>query len=631
MYRFLKSAQELHTKTLSFYAQLIDHCLSVKSLDFTKHIHAELIKVGFNRHVFLGNRCVDLYAKIGSTADALQAFDDIAHKNIVSWNICLRVLVKSGSVESARNLFDKIPERDTVTWNTMMSGYTSNGLVGYALEIFMDMRNASLRPDEFTFSILASFVMNAYHGKEIHGGMMRSGINLVNVVVGNSVIDMYGRLGLVDYAFRVFKTMEEVGVISWNSLIWGCCKSGNEKLALDQFFLMISTGFSPDEFTISTVTTICTNLRDLDRGKQVFAFCFKVGFLSNTIVCSAAIDMFSKCNRLEDSIRVFEDINIWDSIVCNSMISSYARHGLVEDALQLFVCMLRIDLRPTEFTLSSAASSASSLLPAEQGSQFHSLVVKLGMESDRVVASSLVEMYTKFGLIDTSIRIFAEINVKDLISWNTMILGLIQNGRVAETLQLFKELLERGPAPDEITLLGVLLACSYGGFVDEGIGIFSSMEKRYGVRARDDHYQCIIEMMCRVGKLKEAMDIIEAMPHEPSPSIWELILHSNGADGKLELTEKAAERLIMYEPWSPLPYMVLAQAYEMRGRWESMIRVKRAMKENGARKVIGSSWIGIRNHVVVFKANHIPNYEEIEFYEILRLLILEMGLDGSSH
>ncbi|CAL5348506.1 unnamed protein product [Camellia sinensis] len=631
MYPFLSKAHGLHTKSLSFYSNLIDHCLSLKSSDFSKFIHAHLIKVGFNRHTFLGNRCIDMYSKVGTLSDALQAFDDIANKNIISWNICLRVFVKSCNLEGARNMFDKMPERDVVSWNSLISGYASNGYFDNALELFKGMQNDGMRPNEFTFSILVSYVTSAYRGKQIHGIMIRSGVNLSNVV-GNSLIGMYGTLGVVDYAFGVFLTMEEVDVITWNSLISGCYKSGHGEFALKHFCLMVSVGYAPDEFTISTVITVCNTLRDLEKGKQIFAFCIKVGFLSNSIVSSAAIDLFSKCNRLEDSIQLFEEINLWDSVVCNSMISSYARHGgFGEDALRFFVLTLRDSLRPTEFTISSVLSSASSLLPAEQGSQLHSLVVKLGMESDAVVASSLVEMYAKFGLIDTSMKIFAQINLKDLITWNTIILGLVQNGREAETLELFKALLKRGPPPDRITLTGVLLACNYGGLVDEGLRVFSSMEKAYGVIPRDEHYLCIVDMMSRAGKLKEAMDIIGTMPHQPSSLIWESILRGCGADGDFKLTERVAEWLIEYDPQSSLPYLVLARSYEMRGRWESMVRVKNAMKESNVKKMIGCCLIGIRNHVFVFKENHILHYEDKNIYLILRLLNCEMGIEGSVH
>ncbi|KAI9200309.1 hypothetical protein LWI28_005756 [Acer negundo] len=277
-----------------------------------------------------------------------------------------------------------MPERDVVSWNSMIWVYVSSGCFNYAFETFIEMQIAGVRPSGFTFSILLSNVPSACYGKQIHGSMIHSGVCLSNVVLGNSLIDMYGRLGFVGYTFAVFSNMKELDIISWNSLISGILKSGYEEYALDQFRLMRSSGYSPDDYTVSTIITACSNLRNLGKGKKIFALCVKVGFVSNSIVLSASIDLFSKCNILEYSIRLFEEVDRFDSTVIDSMISTYGRHVFEEDALQLFVLTLRDNFKPNEFTLSSILSSISTL-PLEQGCQIHSLAIKLGFSPKKLL------------------------------------------------------------------------------------------------------------------------------------------------------------------------------------------------------------------------------------------------------
>lgn len=628
MYSFLKQVQGPQRTSLSYYSGLIDHCLALKSLIFTKTMHAQLIKVGFDSHTFLGNRCLDLYSQFGTVNDALKVFDGIVEKNSISWNICLKGLFRHGHIERARCLFEEMPVRDVVSWNTMISSYASCGVVDYALGVFMEMQNAGLRPNAFTLSILMSLVSCAHHGKQIHGCMIRTSLNFRNVVLGNSLIDMYGKFGLVDYAFGVFLTMDVLDIISWNSLIYACHRSGYSELALDQFHLMRANEHSLDHFTISTLISVCSNLQDLEKGKQIFAFCIKFGFIYNSIVSSAVIDLFSRCNRLEDSVKLFEELDCWDSALCNSMISSYAQHGFGEDALRLFVLTLRENIRSTEFTLSTMLSTVPNFLLSEQGSQIHSLVVKFGFESEEVVSNSLVNMYANVGLIYYAMKIFADMGVRDLISWNTMILGLTKNGRVIEALDVFKELVGVGPPPDRITLAGVLLACNYGNFVDDGMIIFSSMEKEYGVIPGDEHYACILELLSRAGKFKEAMDVIDAMPYEPSSVIWGSILRSCVIHGELKLTERVAERMMALGQQSSLPYLVLARVYEMTGRWESMVRVRKSMKHKVVKKATGCSWIGVQNRVYMFKSDQLQHHGGKDIYLVLRLLIWEMENKG---
>lgn len=626
MYQYLKLGQGPHT-SLSCFSILLDYCLSEKSLKFNRIIHAQLIQLGFNTYTYLGNRCLDLYSELGVVNDALKVFDDISYKNSTSWNICLKGLLKSGHLEKASLLFDEMPVRDVVSWNTVISGYASHGFGNHAFELFLGMQDAGMTPSVFTFSIVMSLVSSARQGKQIHGRMISSGMDFSNVVLGNSLINMYGKFGLVDYSFAVILTMKQWDIISWNSLIWACHRAGHQELALEQFYHMRSIELLPDQFTCSTLISVCSDMQDLEKGKQILAFCFKVGFVYNSIVSSAAIDLFSKCNRLEDSVRLFREQNQWDSALCNSMISSYARHGFGEDALGLFVLTLRKNLRPTEYMFSCLLSCFAGLLPVELGNQIHSMVLKLSFESDTVVANSLVEMYAKFGFIYDALKIFNEIR-RDLISWNTMMTGLTYNGKASVTMDLFKELIREGTSPDRITLAAVLLACNYGNLVDEGIKILSSMEKEFGVEPGEEHYAYVVDLLSRAGRLREAIDIIETMPHRTTSLIWRSILSARAIHENLRVTERVATKIMETEPQSTLPYLVLAQAYQTRGRWESIVRVRKAVEQKGAKELIGCSWIGIRNYVYSFEANQLQHYGGKDLYLVLKLLDWEMETEG---
>lgn len=621
MYPLVKQFHNFH-RTLTFYSYLVDHCLSSVSLNLTKIVHAQLIKVGFNNHTFLGNRCLELYTQFQCIGDILKAFDDIPRKNNISWNICLKGLLNCGHNEMAHSLFQKMPERDVVSWNSIISWHASHRHSDSVWGIFREMLSVGVKPSGYTYSILVSMVFNALHGKELHGSLIRSGLIRSSVVLGNSLIDMYGKLATIDYAFGVFFMMEQLDVITWNSLIMGCCKAGYGELAFSQFSLMRSLGYSPDEFTCSSVITCCTNLRNLDKGRQIFALCFKAGFLGNSIISSAIIDLFSKCNKLKYSVQLFKEVERWDSTVCNSMISSYSWHGIAENALHILVLTLRENIRPTEFTLSCVLTSLCGI-SVEQGTQIHALVVKLGFGLDDIVASSLLYMYTKFGLINYATKIFASMVQRDLISWNTMIVGLTHNGRLVEAIDTFKELHRSGPPPDRISLAGVLLACSYGCFVDEGRAILSEMEEHYGVTPCSEHYISVIGLLCRAGRLNEVMEILERMPYEPNSLVWKLLLHACVVHGDVKLAEIVATRLMELEPQLSLPYLVLAQIYEMRSQWEDSVRMRETMKRNTPRKVTGCSWIGIKNSVYTFMSDELQHHTGKEIYSILRLLTCE--------
>ncbi|CAA7024451.1 unnamed protein product [Microthlaspi erraticum] len=420
MFSLLRRAHGRCMPSSSYFLRLVDRSLLSKCPTLATNVHAQLVKVGLLPNTFWGNRCLQLYFKSGAVVDAFKLFDEIYDRNTISWNLCLKGLIKNGYLDHALDLFDEMPERDIVSWNTMISGFASCGFPESAIRAFLDMQSFVIRPTSFTFSILASLVTCVRHGEQVHGNVICSGVSLSDSVVWNSVTDMYRRLGVYDYALSVFLAMEDRDVISWNTLILCCSDFGNKEVALDQFRLMMELGNQPDEYTFSIVVSICSGLRDLCKGKQAIALCIKMGFLSNTIVSGAAIDMFSKCNRLEDSVKVFQQLGKWDSVLCNSLVASYSWHGFGEDALSFFIIFMRQSVRPDEFAFSSVLSSMNVVM-LDQGGQVHSLAIKLGFDQDTAVATSLMEMYFKTGLVDSAMGVFDTTDEKDLIFWNTVI------------------------------------------------------------------------------------------------------------------------------------------------------------------------------------------------------------------
>jgi pentatricopeptide repeat protein len=90
--------------------------------------------------------------------------------------------------------------------------------------------------------------------------------------------------------------------------------------------------------------------------------------------------------------------------------------------------------------------------------QLHSLAVKCGLEPEVAVANTLLSMYAKCGCLDDAWRLFDLIPRDDLLTWNGMILGCVQNGLLDEALGLFCDMQESGVRPDSVTLVSLLPA-----------------------------------------------------------------------------------------------------------------------------------------------------------------------------
>jgi hypothetical protein len=92
----------------------------------------------------------------------------------------------------------------------------------------------------------------------------------------------------------------------------------------------------------------------------------------------------------------------------------------------------------------------------------------------------------------------------------------------------------------------------------------------------------------------------------------------------LQAIEIVATKIMERSPQTTLPYLVLAQIYQMSGRWESTVRVRKAMENRGTKELIGCSWVGIKNHVYTFESNQLQHCGGKDIYLLLNLLVWEM-------
>ena len=175
--------------------------------------------------------------------------------------------------------------------------------------------------------------------------------------------------------------------------------------------------------------------------------------------------------------------------------------------------------------------------------------------------------------------------------------------------------------PDDVTFVGLILACTHGGMVAKGRQIFASMESKFGIEPKLEHYGCVIDLLGRAGELREAYDLIQAMPMKPDNVAWGALLGACSFHGNVDLAEKAAERLFKLEPWNAANYVILSNMYASAGQWDGVARLRKAMKGAKIAKAAGYSCIeeGGQVHKFLVEDKSHPRTDEIyallgEFY-----------------
>ncbi|PSS32800.1 Pentatricopeptide repeat-containing protein [Actinidia chinensis var. chinensis] len=443
-----------------------------------KQAHSAAVKIGGCADVFVGTSLLNMYCKLGL------------------------VLV-------ARKVFDRMPERNSVSWAAMISGYAVQRDSGQAMGLFRLMMGVEKEGvHEFVLtSVLSAFTLPEFidNGKQIHCYAIKHGVLSV-VSVGNAVVTMYGKCGRLDDSVQV-ELLSNKNAITWSVMITGFSQSVDSGKALKLFSKMHFSGMMPSEFTLVGVLNACSDISAAGEGKQVHGYLVKLGFESQIYIMTALVDMYAKSCCVADARKGFDYLQEPDIVLWTSMIGGYVQNGENEDALILYGKMQMGGILPNELTMAGVLKACSSLAALEQGKQIHARVVKYGFGLEVPIGSVLSIMYAKCGSLEDGNVVFKRMPVRDVVAWNSMISGLSQNGIGNEALDLFEEMRSEGTKPDYVTFVNILLTCNQMGLVERGWGYFNMMSNEFGIVPRVEHYACMVDLLSRAGRFKEAKRI----------------------------------------------------------------------------------------------------------------------------
>ena len=146
-----------------------------------------------------------------------------------------------------------------------------------------------------------------------------------------------------------------------------------------------------------------------------------------------------------DSLRkqgVFNKILCRDVVLWNLMVSCYALNCLAKEAFGLFKLIWQENLIREGFTSSTLHNLYEILRSSELGKQIHGLIIKLFVDLDVFIDSKLVDMHTNSGNIDHAHKGFDDLAYRNVISWNTMIVGYGQLSNREEAMKLAKRMFQ---------------------------------------------------------------------------------------------------------------------------------------------------------------------------------------------
>ncbi|KAL7158300.1 hypothetical protein ABFS83_02G133100 [Erythranthe nasuta] len=478
---------------------------------------------------------------------------------------------------------------------------------------------------------------------QIHAFLIRHDLE-THPVLNFKLQRSYSSLGDVRCSVALFNRTRNPDVYFYTAVIRGHAINGLHEQALGFYVQMITEGVEPNAFTLSTVLKACSS----EFGKALHSHAHKFGFESDTYVRTALVDLYgrggdvvsarklfdtmpernlvsftamitgyAKNGEIDEARVLFDGMEERDVVSWNVMIDGYAQHGRPNEALILFRQMLEARLKPNEATMLAVLSACGQVGALESGQWIHSYLKYSSRSINTHVGTALIDMYCRCGSLEDARLVFDAIKNKDAVVYNAMINGYAIHGFSGDALNLFDEMSQSGLRPTDITFIGILSACAHAGLVSEGWAIFNSMEGKYGISPKIEHYGCMVNLLGRAGKLNEAYELVKSTPIEADHVLWGTLLGACGLHKNIPLGERIVDYLLERGLANSGTYVLLSNIYAAIGDWEGVSRTRAMMKQSGVHKEPGCSSVEVNNEVHEFLAGDVKHPKRREIYAML--------------
>ncbi|XP_024522766.1 pentatricopeptide repeat-containing protein At2g13600 isoform X1 [Selaginella moellendorffii] len=541
------------------YVRLLKAYRDSKDLVKGRVVHDQISRSQHYRDRLLLNLLVEMYGKCGSVVEARKVFESIDRPNVYSWNIMTNAYAQNGYLFQARRMFDTMPERDCVSWNSIVTAYAQAGYMDEACYLFEKMpardrvswntliaANAQsghfkealglfrrmdldgVAPDEFTFiSVLdaCSSLVDVETGRMIHESAVETGY-VSSLVVGSSLVNMYGKCGRAKAAEFIFWKMPRRNIVSWTAMISAYSSNGHWSQAITLFSKMDLEGVELGKVTFVAALDACGSGAALETGRLIHSSIEDRNDVSQTevVLGTCIIDMYGKCKSPREARLVFDKMPEKNVITWTAMIAGYAQNGHGKEGVALYRAMDLHGEQPNFITFVSALDACSLIPSIASGRIIHEGIPSELQRSNVIVSTAIVTMYARCGSMDDARRVFDWMEQRTAVSWNAMVAGYTQNGRGLEAFEVAELMDVEGIPKNDITFSMLLAACSRSGLVSRGRDYFVSMMEDYAIQPNVELFSSMVDVLARGGRLFEAQELVTSMPFEPNDLAWATLL-----------------------------------------------------------------------------------------------------------
>ncbi|XP_024314103.1 putative pentatricopeptide repeat-containing protein At1g69350, mitochondrial isoform X1 [Brachypodium distachyon] len=413
------------------FPPVIKACAAVSCLPLGREMHCRVLRTGHEGNVGVQTALLDMYAKAG-------------------W------------IGASRTVFDFMGQKDLISWNAMISGYSLNGSLREAVEATQEMQQDGMRANASTLVCIAGACGAAGDsdaGGSLHAFALKCGV-LGDESLAPALISLYAALDDLSSSRVLFDLQHVKDLVSYNSMISAYMQHGKWKESFDVFRQMHCAGLGPNLVTVISVLPTCSDFFGVNLGDSVHGMVIKFGLAEQISVVSALVSMYSKLGELDSAKHLFDSCTEKNNLLWNSIISGYLVNNEWNMALDTFCKMQIENVAPDATTVIKVIYGCRHIKDLRMAKSIHAYAVRNRFELNQSVMNALLAMYGDCGELSSSYKLFQKMEVRMLISWNTIISGYAEIRDLEASVKLFFQMRQEGLQFDVVTLIGLISSIS---------------------------------------------------------------------------------------------------------------------------------------------------------------------------
>ncbi|XP_059638204.1 pentatricopeptide repeat-containing protein At1g77170, mitochondrial [Cornus florida] len=232
----------------------------------------------------------------------------------------ISLYAKAGEFDNARKVFEQNLHRKLGSWNAMIGGLSQGGRAKEAIGMFMELKKSGFEPDGVTMVSVTSACGSLGDldlALQLHKCVFQAkNMEKSDILMLNSLIDMYGKCGRMDLAYRVFSRMIQQNVSSWTSMIVGYAMHGHVNDAFECFRCMREAGVRPNLVTFVGVLSACVHGGTVQDGRYYFNMMKNdYGMIPKLQHYGCMVDLLGRAGLLEEAREMVERMPMKPNIV----------------------------------------------------------------------------------------------------------------------------------------------------------------------------------------------------------------------------------------------------------------------------------------------------------------------------